>query len=451
MRRGIRLLAKCYPRAWRERYGVEFDALMEDVEPDLQEFTNVLGGAVKLQLASGTALWKFLGVMALVGILASVGAWKLAPQRYVSTAQLRVTPPDGGDVAKAQADQDLDLMLQTTLSRGSLMEIIQRPSLNLYRAERMRIPVEDVIQQMRSDIMVRRDREGSTFSVSFAYPDRLKSPAVLRELTRKLVEGNAMVARNREFIWLEAWKEHAPPGVTVEPAAPPSYPSDPEPRLSIFLAWGFGVGLALGVLVFAIVRQPRLMRQLALCGMAGCVLGGAASFLMPETFVSEVVMRITPPVNPARWYAGTKPESFVERVERLKNAVLGALKNGSERNISIQLFPTTSRVGTARISATGSSALQAQSLASEVVSGFLEQFITEETAREGDDIRYMAERRLGPHIDVLDPPSLPQTPASPNRALMASLGLLAGLLAGALMSWRRRPSGPAMTAVPQPI
>ena len=88
----------------------------------------------------------------------------------------------------------------------------------------------------------------------------------------------------------------------------------------------------------------------------------------------------------------------------------------------------------------------------EVVSGFLEQFITEEKAREGNDIRYMAERRLGPHIEVLDAASLPQTPASPNRAVMAGLGLLAGLLAGALMFWRRRPHGPAiLDAAPQPI
>jgi len=453
MRRWLIFLAKGYPRAWRERYGVEFDALMEDVEPDWREFTNVLGGAVKLQLQGGTGLFKIAGAVALLGMLASLGISRIAPQRYVSSVQVRVTRPDDGDAAKAQADQDLDMMLQTTLSRNSLAEIIQRPSLDLYRAERQRVPMEDVVQQMRRDIMVRRDgREGSTISVSFAYPDRVKSPAVVRELTAKLVQGNAMVARNREFLWQEAWKEHAPPGVKVEPAAPPSYTSDPEPRATIFLVWSLGVGLALGMLVFAVMRWPRLMRQLALCGLAGCALGGAASFLMSERYVSDVVMRIAPPVNPARWYAGTRPEPFVERVERLKKAVWGTLKNGSERNVSIQLFPTTPTVGAVHISATASSAAQAQSLAREVVSGFLDQFITEEKARQGDDIRYMAERKLGPHIEVLDAPSLPQTSASPNRAVMAGLGLMAGLLAGAMMAWRGRSRGPEMTdTAPQPI
>jgi hypothetical protein len=42
MRAWIALAAKLYPRRWRERYGAEFDALMEDVEPDGRELANVL-------------------------------------------------------------------------------------------------------------------------------------------------------------------------------------------------------------------------------------------------------------------------------------------------------------------------------------------------------------------------------------------------------------------------
>src|ERR1035441_3976728 len=42
-------------------------------------------------------------------------------------------------------------------------------------------------------------------------------------------------------------------------------------------------------------------------------------------------------------------------------------------------------------------------------------------------------------LEVLDPPSLPGRPVSPNRpATAAAIGLLAGLLLGPLLAWRRR-------------
>jgi hypothetical protein len=34
MSRLIRFIARFYPRSWRERYGAEFTALLEDVRPD---------------------------------------------------------------------------------------------------------------------------------------------------------------------------------------------------------------------------------------------------------------------------------------------------------------------------------------------------------------------------------------------------------------------------------
>ena len=42
MRRWLRRLAALYPRRWRARYGAEFAALLEEVEPDWRQFFNVL-------------------------------------------------------------------------------------------------------------------------------------------------------------------------------------------------------------------------------------------------------------------------------------------------------------------------------------------------------------------------------------------------------------------------
>jgi hypothetical protein len=73
MRRGLAWAAKLYPRSWRARYGAEFDALMEDVEPDWRELANVLGGALLMQLKNEVAYWKLAAVMAAIGALAATG------------------------------------------------------------------------------------------------------------------------------------------------------------------------------------------------------------------------------------------------------------------------------------------------------------------------------------------------------------------------------------------
>ena len=47
MRYLIRCAAWLYPPRWRRRYGVEFDALLEDVRPGWRELLNVLKGALE--------------------------------------------------------------------------------------------------------------------------------------------------------------------------------------------------------------------------------------------------------------------------------------------------------------------------------------------------------------------------------------------------------------------
>jgi len=104
-----------------------------------------------------------------------------------------------------QLQQRLTSMQQDILSRGSLSELIQRPSLDLYRKERQRYPLEDVIQEMRNRIRIQaldvsgggQGRVASAFTISFPYPDRFKAQAVVRELVAKFTESNVTVQRNQ--------------------------------------------------------------------------------------------------------------------------------------------------------------------------------------------------------------------------------------------------------------
>jgi hypothetical protein len=55
-----------------------------------------------------------------------------------------------------------------------------------------------------------------------------------------------------------------------------------------------------------------------------------------------------------------------------------------------------------------------------------------------DKAREIVLRKLGENLDVLDPPSLPFSPESPNRLTIAAAGLGIGLLLGAITLGLRR-------------
>ena len=46
----IRCAAKLYPRSWRERYGAEFDALLDDIGSDPRIALDVLTEALGMQV-----------------------------------------------------------------------------------------------------------------------------------------------------------------------------------------------------------------------------------------------------------------------------------------------------------------------------------------------------------------------------------------------------------------
>jgi polysaccharide chain length determinant protein (PEP-CTERM system associated) len=132
------------------------------------------------------------------------------PDTYVSTAVMRITPPQVPDslvpnTVTSQMGERLQQMQTDILSRTSLMEIIQKPSLDLYKKERARIPMEDIVQDMRNKyirITPLNDPQGSrryasAFGVSFMYTDRYKAQAVVRELVTKFTEQNVTVQRNQ--------------------------------------------------------------------------------------------------------------------------------------------------------------------------------------------------------------------------------------------------------------
>src|SRR5215471_18858167 len=142
------------------------------------------------------------------GLVIAVVVAFLWPDTYVSQAVMRITPQQISDrlvpaVVNMQMQQRLEQMRQEILSRGSLSELIQRPSLNLYPKERQRYPLEDIVQDMRNKAIriqtvdVGGGRGASAFTISFSYTDRFKAQSVVREQVTKFTEQNVTVQRNQ--------------------------------------------------------------------------------------------------------------------------------------------------------------------------------------------------------------------------------------------------------------
>jgi hypothetical protein len=138
MRRAIRCAIRLYPAAWRERYGAEFEALLEEVRPGGRELRDILRGAMRMQMT----VWNWrrtAGAFALAGaIVAGVIALR-TPREYVSTTVMRVAEGGAGRLQDAQI---------AAMSRTSLAQIIVRE--DLYHEERTRLPLEDIVMEMRA-------------------------------------------------------------------------------------------------------------------------------------------------------------------------------------------------------------------------------------------------------------------------------------------------------------
>ena len=144
------------------------------------------------------------------GLVASVVVAFLWQDTYLSTAMMQITPQQissrlvPSDYTTQMQDR-LNQMQQEILSRSSLGELISRPSLDLYPKEKLKRPLEDIIQDMRNkyisikmiDLPVAARANGQTmasaFQISFTYYDRFKAQQVVRELVSKFVEQNVKV------------------------------------------------------------------------------------------------------------------------------------------------------------------------------------------------------------------------------------------------------------------
>jgi len=138
----------------------------------------------------------------LAGITIAVVVAFFWPNTYISAAAIRIVPPTipekyvPTNVNVQMADRVI-AMQHTILSRNTLTNIIQ--TYDLYRRERNRLPMEDIIERMRKDISTgsvqvrgaRDQRNAMAFQIAFAYENRYMAQKVTRDLMTRFIDENS--------------------------------------------------------------------------------------------------------------------------------------------------------------------------------------------------------------------------------------------------------------------
>ena len=462
MKRWLNAAARLYPQRWRDRYGAEFDCLLSDVQPRWTDVMDVLRGAVMMQFKTLSSYLKLVGAVALAGAMVAIGVSFVRVNRYVSSAIIQRADHISAD--DPQAVDGIAHAWQDVTSPASLSELIQRPNLDLYKSERTRQPLEDVIEDMKKDHLRIETWGGPAFRVSFDYPDRYKAQGVVDAVTKKVISADRSLR-------------------VADPASLPGVPVKPN-RL-VFMMSGLGIGLLAGVVASFFRWRARWTMKVIGFGLAGCAIAAGLSLLLPNRYTSRAVLRVlpAPKADGVRRYM-----SEPEMADWLREKEKDVLGDGSLSEIiqrpSLHLYdhdperqpigPVIARMrrdvsvkasqprGVVTISFTYRDRFKAQATVTALITRFigsdkdkdkspgsLEGAATACVGRAGNDYwkcfnSYFADLKPPPpppkpaeSIDLLDRASLPKTSDGPDRRIPAGAGLLAGLALGVYVLRKR--------------
>jgi LPS O-antigen subunit length determinant protein (WzzB/FepE family) len=164
-----RILLRLYPKPWRQRYGDEIQALLEDAPPTGRILLDLLRSAAKEQFHM-QSFQRLAGWMSAAGLLAGFLISFAIPPRYTARATVSLI-----------GIADLEAARTNVLSRASLATLIEQNG--LYPEQRLHEPLEDIEDEMRQALAISVDHRGTT-EVVFTYPDPNKAVGTVRAVTQ---------------------------------------------------------------------------------------------------------------------------------------------------------------------------------------------------------------------------------------------------------------------------
>jgi len=399
--------------------------------------------------------WLFI-IPALVGLIIGVAAAYLLPVVYQSKATLIVEAPllpeeIAGDVSgEEMIDQRMARIRQQVLSRTQLIDIINRNS--LYQTELRTKTFSDVIEQMRGEIAIepvtagiqtsRRGAQRGTiaFSISYNYSDPIKAQAVLQALTQQIQEINSntqsqQAANTVQFLTDQS--EELQQQIAQLEGTILSIKSSNGTALS-------GTGAFLG-------SPQAIQSQILSLEQANATLRAQRDLLSTASQRDPGVQQAEANLAALRaTYAETHPDVALAKqrlaeAKRLAQTREAELPVDRASTVDSQIAFNNSQISSLRAAmnmATSSlaAASQAPALQEQInqlqarLSGLQTQYQRAQTqlnaARAG---KRADDEQQGERLRLLESPSTPEKPISPNRPLLITAGLGAGLGLGILI------------------
>ncbi len=147
---------------------------------------------------------------AFAGAVVSIVVAFMLPNVYTSHATMRITPSQISEnlvqsTLSTTLGDRVQQMRQNIESRASLSSIINDPKLQLYRDDLLTKPLEDVIDDMKKDIVINMvtlpgemGKHASAFDIYFSYPDRVKAQQTVAQLINKFDEESVSAQKTQQ-------------------------------------------------------------------------------------------------------------------------------------------------------------------------------------------------------------------------------------------------------------
>lgn len=354
-----------------------------------------------------TLNWGFIAAAGTAGLFLATALSFGIRDRYISAATVRVDPGPQGDADTAR--REVELAIRNVLSRRSLSSFIQSPKLDLYKSDRARRPLEDVIRDMKANDLKITSEAAGTFRLEYRGESPEQAQTAVRLLITRLFD--EQINRQRSLFFLARDVEHdtgqkvpIPSGIGLDVQSPPTLDTAPVyPNRPVIAFIGLIAGLLAVPVITLIRRSPRVWLRAA-SGLLLC--SGLIGFL-PLPYESEAQIVFDSPFT-LQTLTKNFPAEIAFITDNQGTALTIKVHNSDRFVAQRDVQRAVSRIieGSARIR-------PSQSLPSRMISG--------------------------PWGEVLDPPTLPVHPLGDAwRDRIALASFILALLSGALLYYESR-------------
>ncbi len=425
---------------------------------DDDQNTGDAGGSVIAQLPH--ILWQrrwFLIIPAIIGLLGAVAAIVILPAQYQSSAVLLVQSPTLPEdvIGNAKGDainRRVESIRQQVINRPQLAALIETNE--LYGTDRGRKPLSAIIEKMRENIALepidaelnatRPEDRTIAFRLAYTYSDPQKAQTIAQSLLERIVELNSTtnVAQSGQAVQF----------LTEQSAVVQRQISTLEGEMSGLNARYGGI-LARGGMPVIGNNSATYDIQIAELTRANQALtmqrenATKSDTRDPGVAAAEAQLATVRAV-----YADTHPDVKLARrlLEQAKQQAAQNVQKAPLENFDQQIAFNNSQIAALRAAKAGEQSQIVASVGAQAKAPAVQQQ-TEQMQQKLDGLykqyesisqRLMtaqagaraAEEQMGERLVVIDPPVVPDKPASPDRLLISGIGLGGGIGLGLLLA-----------------